>query len=254
MIASLVNVNPNYAYSAKKELLEALYAFVEEESRRFSFICQPGCNTCCTTHLWVTTLEAQYLREALDRSLLERWLTLQNYPRPATTPNTMALLLMQGREIPEDHPGEIRPCPLLRPDGLCPVYPRRPLSCRLMASQKPCKTAGEAQVPPEFLALSSLLFQLIEELDVGGLYGHLVDQLRFLEELSKGLEEVPDFLLGNREAPDLAYLPEEEFLRQALSRLYRRPLPSGKSFKEILDEIKEGFGPRQALSFLDEIL
>ncbi|QJA06659.1 hypothetical protein FVE67_07565 [Thermosulfurimonas marina] len=249
-----VLIRPDYAYEAKRELLEALYAFVEEEASRFDFRCEPGCSSCCTTQLYVTSLEARYLLEDLPPELRQRLLSLSDYPRPATSPNTMALLLMRGKEPPEDEPGEIRPCPLLGSEGLCLVYPRRPLTCRVMFSRVRCSLSGQAEVPPEFLALASLLFQLLEELDAGGVYGHLTDVVRFLEELEKGAPEVPEWLSGNREAPDLAYLPEEDALRQALARLYRRKLPSGRTFKEVLDEIKKGFGPREALSFLDEIL
>ncbi|RUM87596.1 MAG: hypothetical protein DSZ24_05895 [Thermodesulfatator sp.] len=246
-------VRPDYAYPQKRELLEALYAFVEEEARKYSFVCRPGCHHCCTTHLWVTTLEARYLLEDLPQELEKGLFTLSDYPRPGTSPNAMALFLMRGKSPPEDRPGKVRTCPLLTPEGLCAVYPRRPLSCRVMFSRVPCEISGEAEVPPEFLGLASLLFQLVEELDVGGLYGHLVDAIRFWRELEKGVEEVPEWLLGNREAPDLAYLPEEDSLREALVRLYRRKLSSGQTFKGLLDQIKEEFGPREALSFLDEI-
>ncbi|MBX6423949.1 YkgJ family cysteine cluster protein [Thermosulfurimonas sp. F29] len=254
MSAAFVPVKPDYAYPEKRELLEALYDFVEEEAARFEFVCRRGCSHCCTTHLWLTSLEARYLRETLAPELEERLLSLSPYPRPGSTPNTMALFLMRGKDPPPDYPAEVKPCPLLTDEGLCAVYPRRPLTCRLMFSLRPCAENGEAEVPPDFLGLSSLLFQLVEEVDVGGVYGHLSDQVRFLRDLEAGTEEVPEWLLGNREAPDLAYSPEEEYLRGALSRLYRRKLPSGKTFKELLDEIKEGFGPREALSFLDEIL
>ena len=254
MSPAFVPVKPDYAYSEKRVLLEALYAFVEEEAREFGFVCEKGCHRCCTTHLWTTSLEARYLREGLSPELETRLLALRVYPRPGSTPNTMALLLMQGKTPPEDQMTEIGSCPLLTPEGLCAVYPRRPLTCRLMFSRTKCDLSGEARMPPEFLGLSSLLFQIIEELDVGGVYGHLVDQVRFWRDLEAGVEEVPEWLLGNREAPELAYLPEEDVLRQKLARLYRLKLPSGRTFKETLDEIKEGFGPREALSFLDEIL
>ncbi|HFC97528.1 MAG TPA: YkgJ family cysteine cluster protein [Thermosulfurimonas dismutans] len=254
MSPALVTIKPDYGYPEKISLLEALYALVEEEARNYPFVCEPGCASCCTTYLWVTSLEARYLREALNSDLEARLLALKDYPRPGSTPNTMALLLMRGKSPPEDHPGEVRTCPLLGPDGLCSVYERRPLTCRLMFSVQRCELSGEARVPEEFLALSSLLFQIVEELDIGGLYGHLADQVRFLRDLEKGVEEVPEVLLGNREAPDLAYLPEEDKLRQILARLYRRQLPSGKTFKETLDHLRENFGPREALSFLDEIL
>jgi len=254
MTLSPVLIRPDYAYEAKREGLEALYAFVEEEAGRFPFVCAPGCSSCCTTQLFVTSLEARYLLEGLSPELEERLLSLSGYPRPGTSPNAMALLLMRGERPPEDEPGEVRACPLLDSQGLCAVYSRRPLTCRVMFSRVRCGLFGEAEVPPEFLALASLLFQLIEELDAGGVYGHLTDVVRFLRELEAGTEEVPEYLFGNREAPDLAYLPEEDFLRQTLARLYRRRLPSGRTFKEVLDEVKEGFGPREALSFLDEIL
>lgn len=250
-MSALVAVKLDYAYPQKIELLEALYAFLEEEAQAFGFVCQPGCHWCCTTHLWTTSLEAQYLQEVLRPENQRRFLALKAYPRPGTTPNTLALYLMQGREPPPDQEGPVETCPLLSREDRCLFYARRPLVCRVMYSRRPCSPTQEAEVPPEFLGLSSLLFQLVEELDVGGVYGHLVDNLRFLAEPSPS--EVPEYLLGNREAPDLAYQPQEDYLRKALSRLYRRALPSGKTFKEKLDEIKASFGPRERLTFLDEI-
>ena len=253
-MSAFISVRPDYAYSAKLELLNSLYRFVEDEAKNFEFACGPGCSSCCTTHLWTTSLEARYLKEILPSELEARFLALKEYPRPGTTPNTMALLLMQGKNPPEDQMTALSPCPLLSSQNLCSVYERRPLTCRVMFSQVKCELSGEAIMPSEFLALSSLLFQLVEELDVGGVYGHLVDQIKFLKDLEDGGQDVPEWLLGNREAPDLAYGPEEEYLRRALSRLYRLRLPSGKTFKERLDQLKEDFGPREALTFLDDLL
>ncbi|OAQ20273.1 YkgJ family cysteine cluster protein [Thermosulfurimonas dismutans] len=253
-MTAFITVKPDYAYAEKLELLKGLYHFIENEAKNFGFVCSPGCNSCCTTYLWTTSLEARYLKEVLTPELEARLLALKEYPRPGSTPNTMAFLLMQGKNPPEDQMANLGPCPLLSSENLCLAYERRPLTCRVMFSKTKCELSGEAIMPPEFLGLSSLLFQLIEELDVGGVYGHLIDQIKFLRDLEAGAQEVPEWLLGNREAPDLAYSPEEEYLRKALSRLYRLKLPSGKTFKEHLDEIKEGFGQREALSFLDEIL
>lgn len=133
------------------------------------------------------------------------------------------------------------------------VYPYRPLMCRIMASTKSCEQ-GEASLPPFLFYVGTLALQLAENIDMGGLYGNLFDLLKFLKDYKDGkVEEVPPYILSNVDVDELPVLPEEKDLRSWVGTLYRTPVTEGKSFRDVLQELREKLRDRKSLSFLEEI-
>ncbi len=259
----LMPVKLDHALPQKFALLKTLYRLLEEEASRYPFVCEPGCADCCTVNLLATSAEVRYFLDSLEKSqkeaLFQKLLPLKGKRRlrPKVTPNEMAALLMSGKEPPEDEGFVFEPCPFLK-NQLCSIYERRAFICRTFYSLRKCQETHEAEAPPEFLTLSTVLTQLIEEIDLAGLYGNFLDLLLFFLEREQALstEEIviPDELLSNREAPDFAIPPQhEKYIRQFLARLYREPV-GDKTFKELLDEVKEGVQLKEALSFLGEAL
>ena len=255
-------VRLDHAPQEKGLLVKAVYEILEEEAQKYPFVCRAGCADCCTVNLQATSAEARLFLQAQGdkEALLARLQPLRAGPRlrPKVTPNEMAALYMAGKEPPAEDDFIFEPCPFLEKDGRCGVYAVRPFGCRSVFSLRPCRESGMAEVPPEFFSLITVLMQLLEEIDLAGLYGNFLDLLLFLLEAEgKAPEEIviPDHLLSNREAPDLAIPPaHEEYVRGVLARLYRREVAPGKSFKALLDEVKEGAQVKEALSFLGEAL
>ncbi len=259
-------VRLNYALEKKAVLVRALYEVFEDEAQKFGFICQPGCADCCTVNLLATSAECYFLLQALSeeahQELRERLRPFRGRSRlrPKITPNEMATLCLSGKEPPEEEGYVMEPCPFLDEERLCRIYAWRPFACRSFFSLRPCREVGEAVIPPEFLSLTTTFMQLLEEIDLAGLYGNFFDLLDYLLEreecLKQGGEDpaIPDHLLSNREAPDFAIPPEHErYVRGILAKLYRRPIGE-TTFKGLLDEVKEGAQVREVLSFLGEAL
>jgi len=165
----------------------------------------------------------------------------------------MILCYMQGSEPPPEEDITLSPCPFLTEEGLCRVYPYRPLMCRLMASIVPC-SQGQAEIPPFLFKVSTISLQLVENLDIGGVYGNFFDLLRFLDAFKKGKEEeVPNYLLSNVDVDDLPILPEEKDLKKWVGDLYRTEVIPGKTFRDLLQELRLEFQSHQSLSFLRDI-
>ena len=257
-------VRLDYAIAQKILLVKTLYEVLSEEAQKYPFICRAGCADCCTVNLQATSAEARFFLQALSpeekKDLWNRIRSLRTRPRlrPKVTPNEMAALYMAGKEPPMEEDFVFEPCPFLGKDHLCTIYERRPFGCRSVFSLKPCRELGSAEMPPEFFSLITVFMQLLEEIDLAGLYGNFLDLLLFLlESEGQSPEEiiVPEELLSNREAPDFAIPPQhEDYVRQVLARLYRREVTPGQTFKSLLDEIKEGAQVKEALSFLGEAL
>lgn len=126
--------------------------------------------------------------------------------------------------------------------------------CRVMASVKVCEDFAE--LPPFLFQISTLAFQIVENIDLGGIYGNLFDLLKFLKIYKKGLaDKIPDELLTNVELEEFPILPEERDLRLWLGQLYRTPIKgSSYTFRELWQKLKEDYTKYQALTFLKEIL
>ncbi len=126
--------------------------------------------------------------------------------------------------------------------------------CRIMASLRKCTPSHPAELPEELYLMGLLAMQIVENIDLCGLYGNLFDLLTFLSDFKKGsAEEIPPILLSNAEFEELPLLPEERALRSWVGNLYRKEVSEGKTFRDLLDEIKEGLKERERLGFLKEI-
>jgi Fe-S-cluster containining protein len=248
-----INVYPTYRLEDKLTLLKALYEYLDSVLPKDELFCKPTCSACCTTKLYATSLEAYYLLPTVPQKLLEEFRG-KSYPRPKLTHNELLRLYRLGGTPPEEEITALLPCPFLTEENLCSVYDRRPLMCRIMVSTVNCQEKGFAE-PPEFhYTAGLLLLQVVENIDLGGLYGSLFDLLLFWKDLEEGrLEEVPPYLLSNIEEEEYPILPHEKDYQRFLGGLYRKELPSGPTFRELWVELKEGFSDYSALSFLREI-
>ncbi len=135
------------------------------------------------------------------------------------------------RSEPTEEPGnwDLRPCPFLA-DNTCTIYPVRPFGCRLFASLAPCAKSGAAEMPPGYLAASTIMLQLIEHLDNNGRWGTLVEVLGGLarkgqtEPFGEPTAPVPGFLI----APD-----ERALVEPLLHALFDREI-NGQTFEQWL--------------------
>ncbi|AEH45068.1 protein of unknown function UPF0153 [Thermodesulfatator indicus DSM 15286] len=259
----LMPVKLDEAISEKKALLKALYEVFEDEVKKYPFVCRPGCADCCTVNVIATGIETILVLDSLGEGEKGKLyselspLKAKERLRPKVTPNEMASFYMAGKEPPLDEGFVFEPCPFLDEKNLCRLYEVRPLACRTFFSLKLCREAGEAVVPPEFFSLTMVFMQVLEEIDIAGVYGNFIDLLLFYLEKEKAKPEdlvIPETILANREAPDFAIPPQhEEYVRGVLARLYKHPV-GDKTFKELLDAVKARIKPKEALSFLGEAL
>jgi len=102
--------------------------------------CARGCSACCRGLFDITLLDAlllqqgfRFLPESVQESALKKCRRRLDELR-GRWPGFVAPYLLNGMpdeewtEMPED---DETPCPLLGEDGLCQVYPWRPMTCRL---------------------------------------------------------------------------------------------------------------------------
>lgn len=245
-----------FALEEKRRLLETLYEFIETTYKSFPLACVPGCKLCCTERIWATSLEAYYLLDVFSEEeydFLETW-AKEGYSRPVVTTNQLALCYLQGGEPPLEPAYEgLKPCPFLTSEDLCKFYERRPLMCRVMASVKICKDFAE--LPPFLFQVSTLAFQIVESIDIGGVYGSLFDLLRFLKRYQEGLvKEIPEELLSNVELEEFSILPEERELKRWLGELYRTPVRgTSYTFRELWQKLRKDFEKYQRLNFLKDL-
>lgn len=126
--------------------------------------------------------------------------------------------------------------------------------CRIMVSTKKCTPSSPAELPQELYLIGLLSLQIVENIDLLGLYGNLFDLLKFLKALkSNPEEEIPPFLLSTYEFEELPLLPEERALRKWVGELYRKKVLEDLTFRELLDKVKERSREEESLSFLKEI-
>ena len=93
--------------------------------------CHPGCCACCKQHILATAVEARALTEYIRRQfsagqlrmLKERTRRWLSWDRLRLQPSAAAF--SQWGDEAAGHPA----CPLLV-DGICSVYPMRPMTCR----------------------------------------------------------------------------------------------------------------------------
>ncbi len=149
---------------------------------------------------------------------------------------------------------QISSCPFLTKEGLCGVYERRPVICRVLLSLEKCTPESPAEYSSELYLMGLLALQIVENIDIGGLYGSLFDLLQYYQRLRKGEEaEIPPYLLSTVLFDELPLLPSEKKLRAWVGKLYRRKVEEGLTFKDLLDQIKEEYNKQKRLSFLEDL-
>jgi Fe-S-cluster containining protein len=143
--------------------ITAIYKIFAEEVASIDFICRPGCSTCCTRSVTLTTGEGRLILEYLR----EHGGELPPLPfdarplRPELTTNGLTEVYLSGREPREEEsPWNFEPCFLLR-DGLCTIYEARPFACRSFGSTVNCATTGTAQAPSWFFTLTIVVNQVL---------------------------------------------------------------------------------------------
>lgn len=195
-------------------MISAIYQAFAEESAGVAFVCRPGCATCCTRSVNLTTAEGGLLVDFLrqtGRSLSELPRDLAVL-RPSLTTNGLAGSYLAGQEVEEEveSPWLFEPCFFLR-EGLCSIYEVRPFACRSFGSTVNCGGSGMAEAPEWLVTLAIVTNQLLENLDQGGCWGNLADILAFLD---AGADESARLaarsrLLPNLPLPGLLVVPEE---------------------------------------------
>lgn len=163
--------------------LERIYALFDRAMAAFPVACAKQCADCCTCNVTATGLEIAYIHDRLDgralddiRVRLARAGQTRRF-RPFQTTNGLALACMEGRDADEEeNDPSWGTCPLLE-NGICTIYPVRPLGCRVMMSTIPCRQTGQADMPFPALTIITVFLQFVEHLDAGGVYGNFLDLL-----------------------------------------------------------------------------
>ena len=163
--------------------LERLYALFDKTMAGFSVACAKQCADCCTCNVTATGLEIAYIQYRLDSRALDDIRVRLNRAgqtrrfRPFQTTNEFALACMEGRDaVEEENNPSWGICPLLE-NGICTIYPVRPLGCRVMMSTTSCGQTGQADMPFLALTMTTVFMQFVEHLDAGGVYGSFLDLL-----------------------------------------------------------------------------
>jgi Fe-S-cluster containining protein len=170
----------------KLDLLERIYRIYDDFAGSLKMACRKHCALCCTANVSLTTIEGYRLVKNANgpqRELLKRRLSRaagKRPFRPLVTPNRMAALCREGREVPEDTCDPPQKACVLLDDSSCPVYALRPFGCRCFFSQVTCRKGGAAEVPDVVLSVNTVFLQVIEHLDASGCTGSLADVLRCL--------------------------------------------------------------------------
>ncbi|MDL1972909.1 MAG: hypothetical protein LWW78_06665 [Deltaproteobacteria bacterium] len=238
----------------KLKLLEAIYKFYDEYAKGYFSVCVPGCCKCCTTSVLTTTLECfyiiSYLRSQGKLSLIKRLsgLSEKGYLRPTITTNERAYKCL-NRIVPEEGDDNylVEPCPFLH-EGKCLIYQVRPFGCRSFFSEVRCEDSLEAIINPKLLTINILFLQIIEDIDIKGLFGNMIDIILFLSN-SKNLEHYrqsegispSSILLPNRPIPGFLIPPNHrQEVNMVLNRLYNTKI-NDIDFKTKLMELKQAF-------------
>ena len=217
--------------------LEEIYGLFDTAMAQFPAACAKQCSDCCTCNVTATGLEVAYIRDRLDRKALDDIRVRLNRAgqtlrfRPCRTTNAFALACMEGRDTDEqENDPSWGACPLLE-NGICTIYPVRPLGCRVMMSTTPCRKTGQADMPLFALTVTTVFMQFVEHLDAGGVYGNFFDLLAHADKATlggHGFQNTQDMsnTVENIIIPALMIPPEHvektRSLVQSLGRLIRK--------------------------------
>ncbi len=180
------------------DTLEDIYDLFDTEMKAFPFACAKRCADCCTCNVTATGLEVAYIQDRLGdgrlldiRARLARSGQTRRY-RPSATTNGFALACMEGRDADEeDNDPSWGTCPLLE-DGICTIYPVRPLGCRVMMSTTSCRQTGQADMPFLALTITTIFMQFVEHLDAGGIYGSFLDLMEYAGKNDLSCNSLPE--------------------------------------------------------------
>ena len=157
-------------FSEQKTELNAIYEGYERAVVLFKAgaICKPGCAFCCTHYgrLDITTLEGRIIWDWLSQRRPDDRAALQRK-------------IEKNRKAKEK--GATDPCPFLKPDRTCRIYPIRPFSCRQIYSVRPCEGRGPTVHRQSREAAKKTIVQL-QQLDARGYSGHLSFILNLLDQ------------------------------------------------------------------------
>jgi hypothetical protein len=188
-------------FEHRLDMLRRIYAVFDQVLAPYALACHRGCDACCTANVTLTTLEAWGIVAGLGDDAEQVLARLGSPPdprrfRPQVGINTVAALVLDGEDPPEEGADpQAGACPLLR-DHCCPIYPLRPFACRCMISTRPCDTVGYATIDDFFVTVNTVFQQTIEDLDVGGATGNLSDLVPLL-----GLSDVKETYVRGRLDP-----------------------------------------------------
>ncbi len=162
-------------------VLDDLYSIYDRFSSGLTTACVPGCAHCCTINVALTTLEGfkivRGLNEAGRFDLIAKARRNQSRNRfiPSATTNQIAMLCINGEDVPEsENNPDWGNCPFLE-SNLCAIYPDRPFACRSMSSRKNCSEKGYAEMDDFTVTVNDIFYQCVEHADQKGGYGNLSD-------------------------------------------------------------------------------
>ena len=160
-------------FTDQRTELKQIYDAYEKEVALFKIgaICKPGCSFCCTHfgNVDITTLEGRIIHEWVHRQRPEHRAVLRRK-------------LKKNQKAKEK--GAAAPCPFLKSDHTCEIYPIRPFSCRQLYSVRQCDSRGPTLHRQSREAAQRAIARL-QQLDTNGYSGHisyilnLLDQKRF---------------------------------------------------------------------------
>ena len=219
-------------------LLQTIYDAFSNWSARFTFACQKGCATCCTQSVTMSTLEGEMIRAYLLEQGRGVELAGPTFvPSPSQnarlTTNGFVAAHLRGETAEEPASWDLRLCPFLA-ENACTIYPVRPFGCRLFASLAACDQNGAADMPPGYLAASTIMLQLIEHLDQKGRWGTLVEILGGMagEGMANGFGEptapIPGFLMAPEERSVVAPLIDDLFQQEIGSKTFEQWLQEAR--------------------------
>jgi len=171
----------------KLDILDQMYDIYDTFSRHINVACVRGCAACCTQNVTMTTLEGYRIVEHListgKQDLFHRLRRSAHQKRfqPTISTNELVALCMQHKDPPEENSDLDRAaCPFLS-NNECLIYPERPFGCRCFFSTQKCETNAYAVMDPFLVTVNTVFLQFIEHIDVGGLFGNMIDVLLLLE-------------------------------------------------------------------------
>jgi Fe-S-cluster containining protein len=233
----------------KNTLLKNVYTAYDKFSEEIRNVCTIGCASCCTQNVSVTTLEVDYILEWLKknntRNLLKglEQISREGLSRPAVTTNELAYKCLNQIEPPEEElPSPSGICPFLEEtDKKCLIYAVRPFSCRMIFSERKCDEVGHATLDPVVLTINSTFLQVVEHIDVGGLFANMIDMLSFFEDkknfdayLCNETLQLSNGFLQNRLIPGFVIPPEHEHKTlSVLNQLYNSQV-GDTTFRDII--------------------